>query len=162
MGFLIVFYGDGKGKTTAAIGCAVRAVGHGFKVVVAHFAKSRPSGEFAVLRSLPNVVHLVLGRESLRDRDRLLSDVRHVLDVVRQERPFMVVLDELGVAAYRCGISANELAPLIQEMLSLSHVVVTGKYMPRELIEMGDLVTEMRCIRHYYQRGVASVRGLEW
>lgn len=168
MGFLIIFYGDGKGKTTAALGCALRALGHGYKVIIAHFIKSSSyeCGEFKILKQLPGLIHLILGpglqAKSNEVKDTTIKGLYKILDLIKIESPFLTILDELGIAIYRSGISIQKIIDIIQEMLNYCHVIITGKYMPRELIEIADLVTEMRNVKHYYSRGFKAVRGLEW
>ncbi len=165
--FLLVFYGDGKGKTTSVIGLTIRAVGHGLPVIFAHFIKrDLGTGEYAVLKRLENVVYMPLGpglgSSSETIKELSLRGLERVLTLAREIRPFLTVLDELGVVIVKHGLDPDIALKYIDTLLEICHVAVTGKYMPCEIIEKADLVTEFRCVKHYYGRLVEyPVEGLD-
>ncbi len=166
--FLLVFYGDGKGKTTSAIGLAIRAVGHGFPVIFAHFIKRDLGiGEYDVLKRFENIIYMPLGpglgSSSETIRELSLKGLEKILELARSVRPFLTILDELGVVIVKHGLDLSLAVKYIESLLEICHVAVTGKYMPREIIEMADLVTEFRCVKHYYGRAVNyPVEGLDF
>jgi len=165
--FLLVFYGGGKGKTCAAIGLAVRAAGHGHRVVFAQFIKRDIGvGEYAVLKTLPGVVHVALGPGLGSPREEVLEHCLRGLDLVlklvQEVKPFLTVLDELGVAIVKYGLPLERVLKVLDELLLQCHVVVTGKYMPRELIDLADLATEFREVKHYFRIIGGPVQGLDY
>lgn len=166
MGFILVFYGDGKGKTTAAIGLAVRSVGHGKKVLFIQFIKrDLQVGEYKILKTMNLIRHVALGPGLGADKQIIIETTRKGLDIVRREYSSydVIILDELGVVVVKYEYPIKEVLELLEELKSKDkHVVVTGKYMPREIIEIADLVTELRCVRHYYQKVREPIPGLDF
>ena len=172
---MIVYTGDGKGKTTAAVGLAVRAAGGRFRVFFLQFIKGRwKTGEREILRSLPGVDLEVTGRgftiERLRDPRIPQADheaaARHGWQVARQvviENSYdMVVLDEL-LGAIKAGlVPLAEVLTLVREKPPAQHLVLTGRNAPPELVEVADLVSEVRPIKHPYQQGIKAQRGIEF
>lgn len=168
-GCVHVYTGDGKGKTTAAIGLAVRAAGAGLRVYIAQFMKQ---GDYAEVRALarlggavrleqfgtgrfvrgrPDTAELAAGRRGLEAARRVLEAGEHAV----------VILDEANVAA-ACGILAEaDLLALIAARPPHVELVFTGRGAPAALIDRADLVTEMRCIRHYFAQGVPARPGIE-
>jgi cob(I)alamin adenosyltransferase len=169
---LLVFTGDGKGKTTAALGMALRAVGHGDRVLIVQFVKSDAStGEIAAMRRLPGVEIVQLGRGFLpashtpdfAEHKRAAEDA---IDAAREDLATghyrLVILDEICVA-----LRAGLLRPaVVVEALAQTCdgvcVVLTGRGAPAELVELADTVTEMRCVKHAYQQGVPAQPGVEF
>lgn len=170
-GLLVVFTGNGKGKTTAALGMAMRAAGHGTPVLILQFIKgSWPYGELSSFENMANVTLKPLGtgftwkKESL-DEDRRLAKEGWAEAVSEMERGYygMIVLDELNV------VLSYGLLPLDPVLDSLRarppglHVVVTGRGAPDKLIELADLVTEMKQVKHpYHDRGLKAQKGIEY
>lgn len=170
-GLIIVHTGPGKGKTTAALGMAFRALGHGMKVGIVQFIKEDVSvGETRLCKSLtlPIQIH-VLGEGftwKTQDRQRDCSAARRAwrktVDLLRDPSFDLVVIDELNVVLHFDYLALDEvLAELAQKRPSL-HVVITGRDAKRELIEMADLVTEMKVVKHPYRHGVKAQRGIEF
>jgi cob(I)alamin adenosyltransferase len=172
---VIVYTGDGKGKTTAAVGLTVRAAGGRFRVFFLQFIKGRwKTGERDILRSLPGVDLEVTGRgftiERLRDPRIPQEDheaaARHGWQVARQvvlENSYdMVVLDEL-LGAIKAGlVPLDEVLALVRDKPPTQHLVMTGRNAPPELIEAADLVSEVRPVKHPYQQGIKAQRGIEF
>jgi cob(I)alamin adenosyltransferase len=170
-GLLMVHTGAGKGKTTAALGLAFRALGHGMKVGIVQFIKGAiATGEGALVKSLglPIEMH-TLGEGftwKTQDRDRDIAAARRgwekAVELLRNPCFDLVILDELNIVLrYEYLPLADVLAELAakREML---HVVVTGRNAKPELLEMADLVTEMTVIKHPFRHGIKPQRGIEY
>jgi cob(I)alamin adenosyltransferase len=168
---LIVFTGSGKGKTTAALGMALRAAGHGMRVLILQFIKgSWPYGELQALEQLEGVRIHPLGtgftwkKESL-DEDRELARVGWEMAAheIRQAQYDMIVLDELNYVLSYGLLPLEEITTTLKDRPSRLHVVVTGRNAPEKLLEMADLVTEMRMVKHpYHDQGVKAQQGIEF
>jgi cob(I)alamin adenosyltransferase len=171
-GLIQVYTGDGKGKTTCALGLALRAVGQGFQVYMVQFMKGRETGEarVAATRLAPDMTLRSFGRPGLVNlRDPAAEDlalIREAWDSARQiilaGEHDLVILDEINLA-----LSFNLLPPeavfqVLRNRPPWVEVVLTGRQAPPELVELADLVTEMRPVKHYYEAGVQARRGIEW
>jgi len=166
-GYVHLYTGDGKGKTTAALGLAIRAVGAGFRVLFAKFIKGRPYSEDALLRTLsPKLDLRIYGRDCFIQRDPEPEDVRlareGLADAVAAMASFdLVILDEITIALHFELISIDDLFNLLDRRPASTELVLTGRYAPQELIERADLVTEMREVDHYYRRGTPARKGID-
>jgi cob(I)alamin adenosyltransferase len=166
-GQLHVYTGDGKGKTTAALGLALRACGAGLRVCVLQFAKGRPCSELAALARLGVRVarfgqaHFIRGEPDPEDRAAARAGLEEARQALTGGAYDVVVLDEASVAV-QCGLfSANALLEVLAARRPEVEAVVTGRGAHPKLIECADLVTEMRNIRHYYHHGVPARKGIE-
>ena len=169
-GLLMVLTGTGKGKTTSALGMALRAVGHGHKVCLIQFIKGAwHYGELDALARLPEVEVHVMGRGFTWKSDNLEEDRRLALEAwdfaceqMRSGQHRLLILDELTyLMHYGMLDTAACLEGLSQRAPGL-HVVVTGRYAPEALMEAADLVTEMRMVKHHLQQGIKAQRGIEF
>ncbi len=168
MGLVYVFTGDGKGKTEAAIGAAVRARGYGERVVFIQFMKGLPSGEIEPLQKLgvevyrfgtdkfvdfknPDKQDIALAREGLKKAREKMS-----------EEPFLLILDEINVAVAAGLVRVEDVLELLENVPERTNVVLTGRYAKKEILEKADLVTEMKEVKHYFKMGVPAVRGLDY
>ena len=170
-GLIQVYTGDGKGKTTCALGLALRAVGQGFKAYIVHFMKGRDTGEArAAARLAPDLTLRYFGRPGLVN---LKAPAREDLDLVREAWNLareiiasgdydLVVLDEINLALAYGLIPLQEALEVLRRRPAWVEVVLTGRQAPPELVELADLVTEMRGIKHYFTAGVKARRGIEW
>ena len=168
-GYVQVYTGDGKGKTTAAIGQAVRAVGAGLKVFMAQFVKGM---EYSELRSLerfaPQLLVRQYGRKSFvhnkpTDVDFRLAregyeDVRRAIN---SEEYDLVILDEANIAVYFSLLTVDNLLTLIDGKPDSVELVFTGRKADPRLLERADLVTEMKEVKHYYNKGIVARDGIE-
>lgn len=169
-GLLIVFTGNGKGKTTAALGMALRAAGHGMRVLVLQFIKGAWTyGELLSIAKIQEIEIVQLGtgftwkKENLEE-DRRLAEAgwQRAVSEINSAAFDMIVLDELNI------ILSLGLLPLktvldVLEGRTSSHIVVTGRNGPDELIAMADLVTEMKVVKHPYEdRGLKASKGIEF
>jgi cob(I)alamin adenosyltransferase len=167
-----VFTGEGKGKTTAALGLVLRSLGHGDRVAVVQFIKGGwQPGEARALELFGEALHWHALGEGFtwetqdRERDRQavalawLEAVRHLRDPARK----LVVLDEVNVALKLGYLSVDALMEGLRQRPPLTHVALTGRGAPGALIEAADLVTEMRMVRHpFREQGVRAQPGIEY
>jgi cob(I)alamin adenosyltransferase len=170
-GLIQVYTGDGKGKTTCALGLALRAVGQGFRAYIVHFMKGRDTGEArAAARLAPDLTLRYFGRPGLVN---LKAPAREDLELVREAWNLareiiasgdwdLVVLDEINLALAYGLIPLTEALEALRQRPAWVEVVLTGRQAPSELVELADLVTEMRPVKHYYAAGVPARRGIEW
>jgi len=169
-GYFQIFTGDGKGKTTAALGLAMRASGAGLKVYIGQFIKSMEYHEVAVIRKrFPEIKLQLYGIEGcIIDRDPDQCDIKAARDgyskamaAVKSGSYDLVILDEITIAIYFKLISAEEALTLAAQRSPGTELVFTGRYAPKELIDAADLVTEMKEIKHYYSKGIEARDGIE-
>ena len=170
-GLIQVFTGNGKGKTSAALGSTLRAAGHNLKVFVVFFMKGKyPYGEFSSLPKLPNVEVASFGLRCLIDPNNInpeeIEQAELALKTARQamlSRKYdMVVLDEVNVAVYFKLIQLDDVIKLIEEKPPGLDLILTGRYAETAVIERADLVTEMVKVKHPYDKGVKARKGIEY
>lgn len=202
LGLVQVYTGDGKGKTSAAMGLAVRAIGQGLKVFIIQFMKGGAyTGEYISAKNfLPNNEFIQYGRGCVKEKKQLkligFQEGVHFFDYIREDiecgpcrycflndeeqRRFvrlafekakkittgneysLVVLDEVNVAVKLKFIELNELVDLIKNKNKNTELILTGRDADPKIIDMADLVTEMKLIKHYYEKGVGARRGIEY
>jgi len=166
-----VYTGNGKGKTTAALGLAMRAIGQGLKVHVIQFMKGNIDyGELKTAKRLaPDLTITQMGRETFVDRDNpdevdqawARKGMQLARELLTREDLDVLILDEINVAVDFKLVSKEEVLALIREKPADLELVLTGRYAPVEFVKAADLVTEMLEIKHYYHRGIESRRGFE-
>ena len=171
LGLIQVYTGNGKGKTTAALGLALRAWGRGLRVAVIQFMKTGEEyGEATALRKLSGIDLFQYGRDQLIIRGKHTDeDVRlakqgleKASEALASKEYDMVILDEVNVAAYFGLFTPDEVMDVIRSRASGVEVVMTGRNAPELFIEEADLVTEMRMIKHPYEAGVIARAGIEY
>lgn len=167
-GMVQVYTGDGKGKTTAAIGLAIRALGAGKKVFIAQFVKGMRYSELNLLERLDGLDLRRYGRECFivkkpeqADIDLARQGLAEVTAILEKGSHDLVILDEACIALHYNLFSLDELLAAIRDRAPQVEVVVTGRYAPQGLIDAADLVTEMREVKHYYTKGVQAREGIE-
>jgi cob(I)alamin adenosyltransferase len=168
-GKLQVYTGDGKGKTTAALGLALRAVGAGFTVYLAQFVKGSAYSELKALKRLSDAVTVrqygrgfFMGREpDNADRAAAREGLREVREVMGSGTHDLVILDEAAIATRYHLFSVEELIAAVRARADHVEVVITGRRADPRLVEAADLVTEMREVKHYYRAGVTARFGIE-
>ena len=168
---LIVHTGKGKGKTTAALGMVVRAIGHGKKVGVVQFVKgAMATGEKAVFDAFPDAVEFKPMGEGFtwdtQDRARDIAVARTAWDEVKRmiadPAYHMVLADELNIILRYDYLPLDEVLTVLTERPAGKHVIVTGRNAPEALIEAADLVTEMTLVKHPFRSGVKAQPGIEF
>ncbi|MDZ3836841.1 MAG: cob(I)yrinic acid a,c-diamide adenosyltransferase [Rhodospirillales bacterium] len=170
-GLLIVHTGKGKGKTTAAVGLALRSIGHGFKVGIVQFVKGAwATGERDILARFPDLCVMKAMGEGFtwdtQDRQRDIAAARQAWETAKQmlDDPSyrMVILDELNIVLRYGYLEIDEVLPVFAARRPDLHVVVTGRNAKDELIEAADLVTEMTMVKHPFRSGVKAQAGVEF
>ena len=169
-GLVQIYTGNGKGKTTAALGLSLRAAGRGLKVFIAQFAKGMFYGELEALkRFAPQIILHQYGRRCFIEEEPTAEDVRlaregwnQVQEVLEKGEYDVLILDEIGIALHYRLISLEEVRELIHRKPDNVELVLTGRKIPETLYEQADLVTEMREIKHYYAAGVQARKGIEY
>jgi len=170
-GMVQVFTGNGKGKTSAALGAVLRAVGHGLKAYIVFFMKGQYSyGEFSTLSKIPNVDVASFGFRCLTDPANIkpeeIEQAKLALSAAREAMLSgnydLVVLDEVNVAVAKKLIELDEVVRLIGDKPRNVELILTGRYADAKLIELADLVTEMVKLKHPYDKGVPARRGIEY
>jgi len=170
-GLIQVYSGNGKGKTTAALGLAVRAVGHGARVHIVFFMKGPfPYGEREILINLPNLSFEVFGYEQLTDPNNVKEEekeqARLALDAsrsaIQSNKYDLVILDEINVASAWKLIDVDDVLVLINDKPPAVEVVLTGRYADKRIIDAADLVTNMDEVKHPYRNGIEARKGIEY
>ena len=169
-GYVQVYTGNGKGKTTAALGLSVRAAGAGKKVFFAQFVKGCTYAEHEPLaRFLPQITLkqyglkcFIVEKPSQEDRDAARKGLQEVSVILASGEYDVVVLDEACIAVHFNLFSSEELVEAIRAREKHTEVIVTGRYATPDLMEMADLVTEMKEVKHYYTQGLVGRRGIEF
>ena len=168
-GYIHVYTGNGKGKTTAALGLTLRAVGAGKKVFFAQFVKGQRYSEVkAIEQYLPDAQIKQYGldcfiwkKPTQADIDTAREGLREVEEIIRSGKYDMVVLDEANIAIFYGLFSVQELIDVVTRKPTDTEIIITGRYAAPELIEIADLVTEMKEVKHYYNQGVEARIGIE-
>jgi cob(I)alamin adenosyltransferase len=170
LGMVHVYTGHGKGKTTAALGLALRAIGHGFKVCMIQFMKGDPEyGELRAARHLPGFIVRQFGhrghvnRQNPSEEDVLLARqaLAYARKIITSGEYELVILDEINVALDFKLVDLQEVLAIVRDKPARTELVLTGRDAPGALIQAADLVTEMREIKHYFQRGRKARDGIE-
>ena len=159
---IFVFTGNGKGKTTAAIGCAIRAIGNGKDVAIVQFMKNRKTGEREFFQKI-GIPFYQFGRETFvtsvmeEDKEYAIAGIEKARELTSY---FLLVLDEINVACHFGLLRKEDVLNLISYAKGREdkHVILTGRYAPEEFIEVADLVTEMKEVKHYKR----AIFGIEW
>ena len=164
-----VYTGNGKGKTTAALGLALRATGAGFKVYIGQFAKGRLCSEHKALKKLKNIKVEQFGRGCFLKHAPGQADIvsasqglKKVKEIIAGKKYRLVILDEINIAV-KCGlIPLSDLLKLIKNTPKNIELVFTGRYVHPKIISIADLVSEINEIKHYYAKGIMARRGIEF
>jgi len=170
-GYIQVYTGNGKGKTTAAFGAALRAAGQGLKTYIGQFLKGRNYGELAVIDKLTpwieveqfgrkGFIHVTKDPDVL-DFQKAKSGLQKCLAAMVSGKYHIIVLDEVNVALHFKLITEKDIHDFLDKKPENVEVILTGRYAPDSIVERADLVTEMKEIKHYYQKGVKARRGIE-
>ncbi len=166
-----VFTGDGKGKTSAALGTVLRALGHGLRVYIAFFMKGDyPYGERSILSKLPNVTMVSFGGQGFINpadvKPAEIEQARQGLAAAREAMQSgnydLVVLDEINIAVAWKLIELDEVMRLIGDKPRNVELILTGRKADTKLVQRADLVTEMLKIKHPYDEGVTARKGIEY
>ncbi|MDR1247897.1 MAG: cob(I)yrinic acid a,c-diamide adenosyltransferase [Treponema sp.] len=164
-----IYTGDGKGKTTAAMGLAIRAAGRGKKVVIAQFMKGADTGELHSLALLPNITVLrftksrgFFSRVDAETRTQMTEDNNSTLAAALGMPWDMLILDEVFSAYALEALDAKTIDDLVFNQIGERELVLTGRKAPQRFIDAADYVSEIRKIKHPYDRGVKAREGIEY
>jgi cob(I)alamin adenosyltransferase len=166
-----IYTGNGKGKTTAALGLGLRAVGHGLKVIMIQFMKGEINyGELEAVKHLPDFKIEQHGRpdfvnpENPDKEDIRLAEqaLKRAVKVIKNKEFDIVILDEINVAVSFGLIKAEKVIELIKNTSKKTELILTGRYMPEEFIKYADLISEVREVKHHFQAGVPARKGIEY
>lgn len=168
LGKIHIYTGDGKGKTTAAFGLALRASGAGHKVYIVQFLKAQQYSELNSLKRLPQVTVKRFGQESYiyqkgTAKDKILAKkaLGWSKKVIAGQKFDLVILDEIFLASFFKLIYIADIIKLIRNKPKNVELVLTGRRAPKEVIKLADYVTEMREIKHPYRQGLKARKGIE-
>ena len=168
-GYIHVYTGNGKGKTTAALGLAIRAVGAGLKVYIAQFLKHGDYSEIKGLDRFSDTItveqfgcgRFIKGRPSKEDVAAARQGLKKVKTILAAGKYSVVILDEANVAVSLNLFSENELLEILDHRPDNVEIIITGRGAAPGIIEAADLVTEMKEIKHYFKKGVKARIGIE-
>jgi cob(I)alamin adenosyltransferase len=164
-----IYTGEGKGKTTTAMGMAMRALGHGQKVVIVQFLKGQETGEAMlngfgerlIFKKFGSENFVFEGKEKDSDYTMAIDAINFVKDAMKLE-PHLLILDEINCAFSMGLIPIEEGLKIIHSCPAKTELVFTGRNAPPELIEKADLVTEIKKLKHYFDNGSPSKKGIEF
>ena len=170
MGLVHIYFGDGKGKTTAALGLALRALGDGLRVCVCQFLKDAESGEVAALGRFESAILLraedetgkFLWQMDAGERAACLARQRELLERVSAADADVYVLDEAIDAMQAGAFSAETLLERVKALCGRGEVALTGHEAPEALLSGADYITRMQKLRHPYDHGIRARRGIEY
>jgi cob(I)alamin adenosyltransferase len=169
-GFIHVYTGNGKGKTTAAIGLGIRAAGEGLQVAMIQFMKGRRYSELDALHHIKNFTVVQFGRDEFVckekpeqvDIDLAQKGFAYAKEIIQKGGYDLVILDEINVALDFNLISLKDVIELLEHKPETVELVLTGRYASPDIIKHADLVSEILEIKHPYQKGVQSRKGIDW
>ncbi len=170
-GYIQVYTGSGKGKTTAALGLALRAAGHKQRIYIGQFLKGQMYGElFSAKLLAPYITIEQFGRTGFihvtkdpdkEDIHKAKRGLKRCLDAMLSLKYRIIILDEINVAVYFKLLTEKEVLEFLSQKPEGVEVILTGRYAPAAFIKRADLVTEMKEKKHYYKKGVKAREGIE-
>ena len=167
--YVQIYTGDGKGKTTAALGLSIRAAGHGMKTYIGQFMKGQGYGERTALRDHPCITLKQFGdvkcirREEVTQKhiEQANKGLTMAYNAMISGEYDVVILDEVNVAIWFGLLSVQQVLDFLNQRPENVEVILTGRRAPKELIEYADLVSEIKEVKHYYHQGVLARKGIE-
>lgn len=164
-----VYTGEGKGKTTAALGLALRAAGAGLKIYIGQFIKGKKYNEYKSLDKIKNIKIECLGsgcfiksRPKQKDIEFAQKALKKIKKIISAKKYDLVILDEINVAVHLNLIDLRDVLGLINKTPEKTELILTGRYADKALINAADLVSDVREIKHYYKNGVKARCGIEY
>ncbi|MBU5485608.1 cob(I)yrinic acid a,c-diamide adenosyltransferase [Clostridium sp. MSJ-11] len=167
-GYIQVYTGNGKGKTTAALGLTLRAICAGKKVFLGQFVKGMRYSELKAVEYLHNLTIEQFGKNCFiyneptqDDIDRAIRGLKRCEEVINSGEYDIIILDEINIALFYNLFTSKEVIDILDKKPENTEIIITGRYAPQEIIDRADLVTEMGEIKHYYYKGVKVRKGIE-
>jgi len=168
-GLIQVYTSDGEGKTTAAVGQALRAVGWGKKVCIVQFMKGNKTGEMLAFKKFPNVKVWQFGQAGKFVKKPTKKDVQlaqEALDlantIIKDKKCDLLVLDEINVALHFKLLALKDVLAILKRKPTNLELVLTGQKAPKEILALADLITEMKKIKHPFDKGFKARQGIEY
>jgi len=173
-GYIQIYTGNGKGKTTAALGQAFRAAGSGLNIVMVQFLKGRETGELESAKRLSENLRIIrigetkkffneMSIEEIEQlKEKIAEEIKKVIEILEKKQTDILILDEIFGAITNQLISRDVLHSMLDKKPEEMEIILTGRAAELEFIERADIVTEMKEIKHYYQKGVKIRKGIEW
>jgi len=169
-GFTQVYTGNGKGKTTAAIGLSIRAAGAGLKVCLCQFLKGKRCSEHVLLDNLSDLIEyhqygkktFLIGKPTKTDLEMINKGLNFVRRTVNTSQYDVLILDEILSAVDIDLVSMNEVIDIIKNKNNNVELILTGRNAPQKLLKHVNLVTEMKQIKHYFNQGITARKGIEF
>lgn len=167
-GYVQIYTGNGKGKTTAALGLAVRAACAGLNVYIGQFLKGMEYSELELPEHFENITmeqfgsdYFVINDPNEQDKEKADIGFNKIKEVIKSNKYDVIILDEINIAIMMNLVNVDELIELLNSRNENIEVIITGRNANEKLIEYADLVTEMKEIKHYYNDGVMARKGIE-
>lgn len=168
-GYIQVYTGDGKGKTTAALGLAIRALGAGLRVYIGQFVKGLYYSELKLFSKWKSTIKIeqfgrgcfIKKQPSKKDIECASKGFEKIKKIIDSKKYDIVILDELSIALYYKLINLGDVIKMLKSKPPSVEIVITGRRAPGEIIEIADLVTDMKEIKHYYNEGIKARVGIE-
>lgn len=164
-----IYTGDGKGKTTAALGLALRAAGAGLKVYIGQFLKGREYSELKILKKIRNIKIELYGRGCFikvkpqkKDIELAKKGIAKAKKIISEKKYDLVILDEINVALYYNLIKLKDVLTLIKQTPKRIDLILTGRKVHPKILKLADLVSEIKEVKHYYKKGVKARKGIEF
>jgi len=163
-----VYTGEGKGKTTAALGLALRAAGAGLKIYIAQFVKGKACSEHRALKKFKNIKIEQFGsgcfvkKINKGDQKLFKSGLAAVKKALKNKKYDLVIMDEMNVALKLGLLDCNELIRILKGVPRKREVILTGRDAPCGILELADLVSEIKEVKHYFRKGVSARKGIEY
>lgn len=169
-GLTLVYTGNGKGKTTAALGAVLRSSGYKEQVAVVQFIKSsKDTGEYLFALDCSNIEFYTLGlgfvsdsKNINKDKSAALNAWEKVKELLERDDLFTIVLDEITYTVKYGFLSSEQIIMQLRNRNPKINVILTGRNCPQEIIDYADLVTEMNCVKHPFQSGIAAKKGIDY
>jgi len=170
MGYIYLYTGSGGGKTTNALGLALRSLGHGHKVVIIQFMKWwKNAGEYKIRKTLEPYYEIYqfgrkgwIGLGNLKEEDKTLANkgLEFAKKIVKEKKPHLLVLDEINLAVHCKLLDSSEVLALLENIPKKTDVVLTGRHAPKELMDRADFVNEVRDIKH--PKEIPTTKGIQY
>ncbi|KAB3529151.1 cob(I)yrinic acid a,c-diamide adenosyltransferase [Alkaliphilus serpentinus] len=171
-GLIHIYTGDGKGKTTAAIGQGTRTAGGGYKVLMVQFLKGDDTGELYSIDSMPNFTlkryaelnsfyPFLSEDKKLAVKEKIQHALKDLTEVIENQEYNMIILDEIMAVLYNEIMPIEDVVSLLKKKPDHMEMILTGRNAPEDLVNMADYVTEMKMIKHPYEKGIYARKGIE-
>lgn len=164
-----VYTGNGKGKTSAALGLALRATGAGYKVYIGQFIKGRENSELKALRQLKNITLEQYGRGQFINKVISQNDIvlarqglSRVKKIIAKKYFKIIILDEINLALHYKLLHIEDVINLLKKTPKNIELILTGRYAQKRILAIADLVSEIKEVKHYLKKGILARRGIEY